>query len=426
MKQNRLWLSLLPGFAPIVIYIAVEAIAGETAGLAAGIALGLGEFVWILIRERRADAFSLVDTVLLVLMGALSWLLADPVFFRLKPAISGAVLSLLMLVGTLGPRRLFLPYLESKIGGGELSEAVTHRLLTMIAGFGALTLAHSALTAVAALWWSKAAWNFVAGILFWILAALYMAAWTVPSLLTLRAARRGTAPTAPNAKLRDNAEGVTSAKSADNAEGAAEILPVVDERGAVIGKAPRPLCHRPLTPSEAPAGLGPKLLHPVVRLWLSDGKGGFWMQRRAAGKLVEPGKWDCAVGGHISFGETAALALEREAGEEIGLRPLPAVRERGAFIWETELERELVLVFDALAPEAGFANQSDFHADPAEVSDVRRWSADELRRELEKAPSDSSLAPLARADLARAELARAELAKVKHAPGDEATRNGQK
>ena len=36
MKQNTLLLSFLPGFAPILLYIAVDAFLGETAGLVAG------------------------------------------------------------------------------------------------------------------------------------------------------------------------------------------------------------------------------------------------------------------------------------------------------------------------------------------------------------------------------------------------------
>jgi isopentenyldiphosphate isomerase/intracellular septation protein A len=403
MRQNNILLSFLPGFAPILIYIVVEAVFGETAGLVAGIALGLGEFAVILFRERRVDAFTLVDTVLLAVMGAVSWALSDPVFFRLKPAISGAILSVMMIAGALGPHRLFLPYMEQKMGLGEIPEAAVSRMLGMIAGFGFLTLAHSALTAVAALFWSKSAWNFVAGALFWILAALYMAAWTVPALVSrFVAARRSMAGSLP-----------ASSKSAGPAiEGAGEMLPIVDPEGRVVGKAPRPLCHSGSAATGnavngqfgasatgetraalAGTAVAAKLLHPVVRLWLTDGKGGVWMQKRAETKLVQPGKWDCAVGGHISFGETAEAALRRETREEIGLLDPGAVKPIGKFIWETELERELVFVFQATISSA-----AAFRVDPAEVSEIRLWSGAELAREA--ASAECSLTPLAVRELA--------------------------
>jgi len=369
MRQNTILLSFIPGFAPILIYIVVETIFGETAGLIAGLAFGLGEFAVILFREHRVDAFTLIDTILLAVMGAISWVLSDPVFFRLKPAISGVILSVMMIVGSLGPHQLFLPYMEKKMGLGEIPEIAAKRMLTMIAGFGFLTLAHSILTAIAALFWSRSTWNFIAGALFWILAALYMAAWTVPALISRSAAlRRSHAGLAPSS----------------NDTG--EMLPIVDTEGHIIGKAPRPLCHSGVSTAGTPGTV--KLLHPVVRLWLTDGKGGIWMQKRSETKLVQPGKWDCAVGGHILFGETPEAALRREANEEIGLLDYGVAEPVGKFIWETELERELVFVFFSTIP-----SDSSFRLDPAEVSELRLWKAANLAQELSKA--DSTLTPLA-------------------------------
>lgn len=355
MRQNNVLLSFLPGFAPILVYIAVDSLFGETAGLAAGVALGLGEFMFILARERRVDAFSLADTVLLVAMGALSWALSNPVYFRLKPAVSGGVLALMMIVGVLGPHRFFLPYLERKSGLHELPKAAVKRMTAMVAGFGFLVLAHSALTAAAALWWSKSVWNFIAGALFWILSFLYILAWTLPALVIRFRAGTGRAA---------NAADVANASNAANAaEGAGEILPVVDPEGRVVGKAPRPLCH---------AG-GARPLHPVVRLWLTDGSGNFWMQKRSRDKLVQPGKWDCAVGGHVAAGEILEAALRREAREEIGLTDPGSLTFIAKFIWETAIERELVFVFLATLPRT-----VSFLPDRAEVDEIRLWSGAEL------------------------------------------------
>lgn len=346
-----MFLSLLPGFAPILVYIVVEAAFGETAGLSAGIFLGIAEFLYILFKQKRVDAFTLVDTVLLAAMGAVSFALSDPVFFRLKPAISGAILALIMLIGSLGSHRLFLPYMENKMGTGTMGEAVSNQMIKMIAGFGFLTLAHAALTGAAALWWSKAAWNFIAGALFWILSLLYMLAWMTPALA--------------------RAYHTQKKKTPANSD---EMLPVVDDDGNVIGKETRERCHG-----------GEKILHPVVRLWLTDGKGNFWMQKRSQTKLVQGGKWDCAVGGHISFGETVDLALQREAFEEIGLTNLTigkgkySVRYLFQFIWETALEKELVLTYFA-----ELASDENLKADLTEVDEIRLWSVEKIRAEVLK------------------------------------------
>jgi isopentenyldiphosphate isomerase len=154
-----------------------------------------------------------------------------------------------------------------------------------------------------------------------------------------------------------------TARTVEAVEGSGEILPVVDPEGRVVGKAPRPLCH---------AG-GAKPLHPVVRLWLTDGSGNFWMQKRSQGKLVQPGKWDCAVGGHVAAGENLEVSLRREAREEIGLGDPGSLTFIVKFIWETAIERELVFVFLATLPRT-----VSFSPDRAEVDEIRLWSGSEL------------------------------------------------
>lgn len=110
----------------------------------------------------------------------------------------------------------------------------------------------------------------------------------------------------------------------------AEIFPVVDEHGSVIGKATRGECHG-----------GSMLLHPVVHLHVFDAEGRLYLQRRPDWKDIQPGKWDTAVGGHVDYGEDVADALRREAREELGLvgfEPKPLKR----YVFQSSRERELV------------------------------------------------------------------------------------
>ena len=87
-----------------------------------------------------------------------------------------------------------------------------------------------------------------------------------------------------------------------------ELFPIVDENGLVIGSASRGECHG-----------GSMLLHPVVHLHVFNEKGELYLQRRPDWKDIQPGKWDTAVGGHIDFGESPDVALQREASEELGI-----------------------------------------------------------------------------------------------------------
>jgi len=65
------------------------------------------------------------------------------------------------------------------------------------------------------------------------------------------------------------------------------------------------------------------LWHRSSHLWIVDGRG--WpearilLQRRHPSKATDPGRWDIAVAGHVSAGQTPLEAVVREAREELGL-----------------------------------------------------------------------------------------------------------
>ena len=111
-----------------------------------------------------------------------------------------------------------------------------------------------------------------------------------------------------------------------------ELFPVVDELGNITGCITRGEAHS-----------GSKVLHPVVHLHVFNSNGELFLQKRPEWKDIQPGKWDTAVGGHVSFGENVAAALTREASEELGLRDFTP-EDMGHYVFESKRERELVYV----------------------------------------------------------------------------------
>ena len=87
-----------------------------------------------------------------------------------------------------------------------------------------------------------------------------------------------------------------------------EYFPIVEPSGLVIGRSTREYCHG-----------GAKPLHPVIHVHIIDRFSRIYLQKRSMRKKIQPGKWDTAVGGHVSYGETILEAVYREASEEIGL-----------------------------------------------------------------------------------------------------------
>ncbi len=139
-----------------------------------------------------------------------------------------------------------------------------------------------------------------------------------------------------------------------------EWFPLVDEEGNVIGSAPRSICHN----GES------FLLHPVVHLHVVSPDGKLLLQRRKLTKRIQPGKWDTAVGGHVSFGEKIEEALMREVEEEIGLtnfEPIFLTR----YVWKSKVEQELVNTFYTI-------NDGPFKFLESEIEEIKFWTPQEL------------------------------------------------
>jgi isopentenyldiphosphate isomerase len=112
------------------------------------------------------------------------------------------------------------------------------------------------------------------------------------------------------------------------------------------------------------------MLHPVVHLHLFNERGMLYLQKRAGNKDIQPNMWDTSVGGHVDFGEDIDTALMREAGEELGLGEVEA-RFLFRYVHESEVERELVYAFYAVST-------AQPEPDPAEISEGRFWSREEI------------------------------------------------
>ena len=137
---------------------------------------------------------------------------------------------------------------------------------------------------------------------------------------------------------------------------AAEMLPVVEESGLVVGQASRERCHT----------LPQELLHPVVHLHILDRFGNIYLQKRAPSKKLYPNLWDTAVGGHVIYGELVQEALFREAEEELSLREInPTYLE--SYLYEGDGFREISSVFAIIGKFSPVPQET-------EVSDGKWWS----------------------------------------------------
>lgn len=133
-----------------------------------------------------------------------------------------------------------------------------------------------------------------------------------------------------------------------------EWFPIVLPSGMVVGRSTREYCHG-----------GSKPLHPVIHIHIIDRYSRIYLQKRSMRKDIQPGKWDTAVGGHVSYGESLIEAVFREASEELGFTEFnPIYLETYEF--ESSVEKEMVNVFAVVG-------SYELHPDLDEVDEGRWW-----------------------------------------------------
>ena len=327
---------LLPGLLPLFIFILADEIWGTQVGLYVALGFGIGEFLFYYIRDKKIDKFILLDTGLLIVLGIVSIVLENDLFFKIKPALIEFILLIIIALSLWGPRNLIMAMSQRYMGEMQLNADQEKAMrMNMIAMFW-ITVAHIFLVLYSAEYMSKEAWVFISGGLYYIFfAAYFLFLWAVNRIKILR--------------LRN-----------------VEWFPVVNEDGKLIGKSPRSVCHDGKS----------MLLHPVVHLHLFNNKGKIFLQKRSFKKDIQPGKWDTSVGGHIAPGETIEDALLREAREEIGLKNFQP-QFINKYVWESPRERELVFSFVTVSDYTPVINNN-------EIDEGKFWTIDEIRRNIGK------------------------------------------
>ncbi|HSM47029.1 MAG TPA: NUDIX domain-containing protein [Draconibacterium sp.] len=333
MSRTELLKKLLPGFIPLFVFIAADEIWGTKTGLFVAVGVGLLEMVWIGLKEKRFDKFILFDTLLLVALGVVSILLDNDIFFKLKPGLIELILVAILGISAFSPVNIIGLLGQRYLKGTSFNDAQVTQMRQNLKILFYIFTAHTLLVFYAAFFMSKEAWAFISGGLFYILFGVYF-------LVELFRQKR------KQKQLSGE-----------------EWVPLVDEQGRIVGKAPRSEVHN-----------GSKLLHPVVHLHVLNPNKNILLQKRPLSKQIQPGKWDTAVGGHISAGETLEKALQKEAFEEIGLVGFSAKLIK-VYQWESEVEAELVYLFTTF----DFKNvkvQSD------EVEEIRFWTKNQIEKQI--------------------------------------------
>lgn len=315
---------LLFAFLPLIVFVVADSVFPQPWGIIVAVVWALGELVYTYIKEKRWDGILIADTALLSIMGGISLALQSELLFKLKPAVFEGVFAVYMIALIFLPGNVLQKWTSRYMKQFSPDMTVVKKLFFVMSVFFIL---HAAAIAYTAFYCDKKTWLFVNGALIYIVMGVF-----ILGMLIKRFLPRNTP----------------------------EYFPILDENGAIIGKATREHCHG-----------GSFALHPVVHLHLFDSDGRLLLQKRAMNKQIQPGKWDTSVGGHISFGETVDTALVRECKEEIGFMPKKA-QLIYKYRMKSSVEEEMVFTFSAVY------DGEKIKAQKSEIDEVRFYTAKEI------------------------------------------------
>ena len=297
------------GFIPLLIFIITDELFGTKIGLITAISVGIVEFGYYFIAYRRIESFILFDVGLIIVLGVVSIILENELFFKMKPALIELILVVLLGIHAFSDKPLLLLLGQRYFKNMPVNDLQMQLIRKMSRFLFFVVFVHVVLIMYSAYYMSKEAWAFISGGLFYIVFGLiFIGQWLYFKMRRSRS---------------------LTIKASDQEE----MFDIVDEKGNVLGRSPRSAVHG-----------NPQLLHPVVHLHIFNKNGQLYLQKRALSKEIQPGKWDTAVGGHVHAGEEILSALRREAQEELGIKeghfdPLYS------YIMRNDFESELIYTY---------------------------------------------------------------------------------
>lgn len=173
MNKTELLKKLLPGFIPLFVFIVADEIWGTKTGLFVAVGVGILELVFVGIREKRFDKFILFDTLLLVVLGAVSIFLENDIFFKLKPGLIELILVAVLAVSAFSPVNLIGLMGQRYLKGATFNDAQVAQMRKSLKFLFFIFTGHTLLVFYATFFMSKEAWAFISGGLFYILFGVY-------------------------------------------------------------------------------------------------------------------------------------------------------------------------------------------------------------------------------------------------------------
>lgn len=197
-KRQMMQSLLLGGIIPVVAFSVIEDRYGTVWGLIAGMVFGVGEIGYEWWTQRRVDAMTWGGNGLLLVLGGVSLVTQEGIWFKLQPGLIEAAMAVALWVSVLLGKPILTAALRKQLAlqarqaqaqanppgvvsaqvasPPEIAPVLARALAGMTVRVGVFFALHAALATWAALYWSTAAWAALKGIGFTLSMIVYMVA----------------------------------------------------------------------------------------------------------------------------------------------------------------------------------------------------------------------------------------------------------
>lgn len=153
---------LFAGLLPVIAFTVIEEKYGIMAGLVAGMVFGVGEIIYELIRYRKVSTMTWVGNALLLVLGGVSLISSDGIWFKLQPAIIELGMFGFLFVTWLFKKPFLVLIIEKQ--NPNAPDFIKARLSGMTLRLSLFMLVHTVIATWAAFKWSTEAWAILKGI----------------------------------------------------------------------------------------------------------------------------------------------------------------------------------------------------------------------------------------------------------------------
>ena len=167
-KSQKLRALILAGIIPVIVFTVVEEYYGTTWGLLCGMVFGAGEIIYEKVHLGKVEAMTWGGNALLLILGGVSLLTTDGIWFKLQPAVLEAVMAALLIGSVVIGKPLLILMAKKQ---GALPPVASPAYPLILSSYKGLTLriglfflAHTGLAVWAALHWSTRAWALLKGV----------------------------------------------------------------------------------------------------------------------------------------------------------------------------------------------------------------------------------------------------------------------